>query len=84
MTTTQIEIIHVPIETLRPDSANPRRISDEELGALTRSIREFGFVDPVIARREGIKRTGSGPAQSGIFFAILGLMTSKCWEGSRR
>ena len=52
MTTTPVEIVHVPIDDLRPDPANPRRISDEELDALTRSIREFGFVDPVIARRE--------------------------------
>ena len=37
---------------LRPDPANPRRISDQELEALTRSIREFGLVDPIIARRE--------------------------------
>ena len=47
-----IEISHLPIGDLRPDPANPRRISDEELESLTRSIREFGFLDPVIARRE--------------------------------
>ena len=45
-------IEQIAIEELRPDPANPRRISDNELEALTRSIREFGFVDPVIARRE--------------------------------
>jgi DNA modification methylase len=37
---------------LRPDPANPRRISDKELESLTRSIREFGLIDPIIARRE--------------------------------
>jgi DNA modification methylase len=47
-----IEIEYVPIENLKPDSANPRRISDDELEALTRSIREFGLIDPVIARKE--------------------------------
>jgi DNA modification methylase len=41
----------VPIDDLRPDPANPRRISAEELEALTRSLREFGFVQPVLARR---------------------------------
>lgn len=51
-TTQQLQIEHVPIGKLRPDPANPRRISDQELEALTRSIREFGFIDPVIARRE--------------------------------
>lgn len=49
---TEIAIVQVPIGDLRPDAANPRRISDAELEALTRSIQEFGMVDPIIARRE--------------------------------
>ncbi|MBI2855088.1 MAG: DNA modification methylase [Chloroflexi bacterium] len=47
-----ITIEQIPIDELRPDPANPRRITDAELEALTRSIREFGLVDPIIARRE--------------------------------
>ena len=47
-----IDITHLPIKDLRPDPANLRRVSDEELESLTRAIREFGFVDPIIARRE--------------------------------
>jgi len=46
----RITVEQVPIDELRPDPANPRRISDAELEALTRSIREFGLVDPIIAR----------------------------------
>jgi ParB-like chromosome segregation protein Spo0J len=49
-TTMQLE--HVDIESLRPDPANPRRISDAELEALTRSVHEWGFVQPVLVRRE--------------------------------
>ena len=49
---TALEITNLPIGDLRPDPANPRRISDEELESLTRSIREFGLIDPIIARRE--------------------------------
>lgn len=48
----EIDITHLPIKDLRPDPANPRRISDEELESLTRPIREFGLIDPIIARRE--------------------------------
>ena len=48
----KLSVVHVPIDDLRPDPANPRRMSDAELDSLTRSIRQFGFVDPVIARRE--------------------------------
>jgi DNA modification methylase len=43
----------VPIEKLHPDPANPRRISDEELDALEKSLRQFGFVQPVVALRDG-------------------------------
>jgi DNA modification methylase len=45
-------MIQVPLNDLKADPANPRRISDAELEALTRSIREFGLVDPIIARQE--------------------------------
>ena len=47
-----LEITYLPIGELRQDPANPRRISDDELDSLTRSIRQFGLVDPIIARRE--------------------------------
>ena len=50
--TTLLTVEQVPIDQLRPDAANPRRIGDEELDALERSIREWGFVQPVLARRE--------------------------------
>ena len=47
--TSQIQVDHLPIGDLRPDPANPRRISDDELESLTRSIREFGLINPIIA-----------------------------------
>src|SRR2546423_13427994 len=49
---TSLQVVDVAIDELRPDPANPRKISDAELEALTRSLREFGFVQPVLARRE--------------------------------
>jgi DNA modification methylase len=47
-----LTVDEVPIDQLRPDPANPRRIGDAELDALERSLRQFGFVQPVLARRE--------------------------------
>jgi DNA modification methylase len=44
-------IEQVRIDDLRPDPANPRRISEDQLDALERSLRSFGFVQPVLARR---------------------------------
>ena len=53
-----LEIVHLPIEELHPDPANPRQISDEELESLTRSIRQFGMPEPIIARREDLTVIG--------------------------
>src|SRR5436853_2660021 len=49
---TDLQIVQIPIDDLHPDPANPRKISDPELDALTRSMREFGFLQPVIARHD--------------------------------
>ena len=54
----QIQIEQVPIGDLHPDPVNPRRISDQELEALTRSIRQFGLIDPIIARKEDMNIIG--------------------------
>ncbi len=47
-----VVVEQVRIDALRPDIGNPRHISQDELEALERSIREWGLVDPIIARRE--------------------------------
>jgi len=57
MTTTtapSLRIEQLPIDALRPDPANPRRIDDDELEALTRSMRRFGLVQPILARTDGM------------------------------
>jgi hypothetical protein len=48
----------VTIDVLRADPANPRRISEGELDALERSNRQFGFVQPVLARRKDATLSG--------------------------
>jgi hypothetical protein len=48
----------VVIERLRPDPANPRQIEAAELDALTRSIRQYGFVEPIVATRDGLVVAG--------------------------
>jgi DNA modification methylase len=47
----QMHVELVPVDTLHPDLANPRHIGQNELQALTRSLREFGFVQAVLVRR---------------------------------
>ena len=52
MTSASLVVTDAPIDDLHADPANPRPISDAELDALTRSLRQFGFVQPVLVRRE--------------------------------
>src|SRR5664280_1819791 len=68
-----LTVDEVPIDDLRPDPANPRRIGEEELAALERSLRQFGFVQPVLARRED--RTVIGGHQRLVAARRLGLTT---------
>ena len=49
--TSPLIVEQLPIADLHPDPGNPRRIEEDELAALTRSIATFGVVDPVLARR---------------------------------
>jgi DNA modification methylase len=50
-TTSELKIEHVSIDSLHLDPANPRRIGERELESLTRSLQQFGFVQPVLARK---------------------------------
>src|SRR5450759_5409653 len=68
-----LTVDEVPIDDLRPDPANPRRIGEDELDALERSLRQFGFVQPVIARRED--HTVIGGHQRLVAARRLGLAT---------
>lgn len=53
-----LKIETVKTGALHPDPANPRQIGKKELEALTRSIGEFGLVDPIIARRDDMMVIG--------------------------
>jgi DNA modification methylase len=46
-----IVIEHIALDELRLDPANPRHIEPAMLDALGASIREFGLVQPIVARR---------------------------------
>ena len=73
MTGSGLKIEHLPIDSLLPDPANPRQIDATELEALTRSLQQFGFVQPVVARRED-KRLIGGHARL-VAARRLGLQT---------
>lgn len=47
-----LEIEYIKINELKPFTGNPRKIDDDEMKKLRRSIKEYGFVDPIIVRKE--------------------------------
>jgi ParB-like chromosome segregation protein Spo0J len=68
-----LAVVEVSIDDLRPDPANPRRISDAQIEALTRSLQQFGFVQPVLARSED--KTAIGGHQRLVAARRLGYRT---------
>ena len=47
----KMEIKSVKIEALKPFEKNPRKITTDELSKLATSIKEFGFVEPVVVNK---------------------------------
>ncbi len=47
-----LTIVEIAIDALKPDPANPRKISDQQLEVLTRAIPESGFIEPIVVRAE--------------------------------
>ena len=47
----RIAVTYRPIADLKPNPRNPRRHSRQQVRALERSIREFGFIGAVIINR---------------------------------
>lgn len=56
----KIEITYRPIDDLKPSPGNPRTHSKKQVKQIERSIREFGFVNPVLVDKEGRIIAGHG------------------------
>jgi ParB/RepB/Spo0J family partition protein len=48
----QLEVIYLPVESIRPNSYNPNRQSDHDFTLLCKSIAADGFTQPIIVQRE--------------------------------
>ena len=48
----KLHITHVSVDRLTASPYNPRRMPESEREKLTRSIKEFGFVEPVVVRKQ--------------------------------
>ncbi len=55
-----LEIQRWPIDRLIPSSTNPRTHSSEQVAQIAASIREFGFVNPILVGPDGVIIAGEG------------------------
>ena len=46
----------VPVAEIKPDERNARKHSDEQIMELRRSLREFGFVNPLLIDKNKKRR----------------------------
>src|SRR5580693_9063229 len=55
-----IQIERWPVDRLIPSEVNPRTHSPEQVAQIAASIREFGFVNPILAGRDARIIAGEG------------------------
>ncbi|MGD0872972.1 MAG: DNA methyltransferase [Bryobacteraceae bacterium] len=55
-----IQIEHWPVDRLIPSDANPRTHSSEQVAQIAASIREFGFINPILVGSDGRLIAGEG------------------------
>ena len=56
----KVSVIYRAIDELRPDPKNPRLHTPKQVRQIANSIREFGFVGPIVIDRRGIIVAGHG------------------------
>ncbi|HHV39695.1 MAG TPA: ParB N-terminal domain-containing protein [Tepidimicrobium sp.] len=47
----RIKLDYVPIDSLKPFAGNPRKLTEQGLEKIKRSIEEFDFINPVLAQQ---------------------------------
>ena len=52
LNTFEHETTELPITQLKPDTNNPRKRDKRSLSEIAKSIKEFGFVQPIVADEE--------------------------------
>lgn len=63
---------HLPLQSIKGYAKNARTHSDKQIDLIARSIREFGFVNPVLIDRDKIIIAGHGRFEAAL---RLGLKT---------
>lgn len=69
---TDSTIVHRPLATLKPSRGNPRTHSRRQIQQISNSIREFGFINPVLIDQAGRVIAGHGRLEAA---KLLGMET---------
>jgi DNA modification methylase len=68
--TNKLQIENLPIASLKPYSRNPRTHSPKQIEQIGRSIREFGFTNPVLVDADGGVIAGHGRIEAAKLLGI--------------
>ena len=64
-------IIHLPVTALVPDPSNPRMHMREQIRAIARSIKTFGFTAPILVDKANQVVAGHGRLEAAKFLGLL-------------
>ena len=56
----RLEVVSLPVSELRPYARNARTHSPKQVAQIAASIRQFGFVNPVLIDKDGVMIAGHG------------------------
>ena len=56
MVTTDLKVVYVKVEELKPADYNPRKWDEQAEAGLTESIKKYGLVDPIICNGSEARR----------------------------
>ncbi|MEQ1611450.1 MAG: ParB/Srx family N-terminal domain-containing protein [Hyphomicrobiaceae bacterium] len=66
----KLEVITLPVASLRPYSRNARTHSPKQIAQIAASIRTFGFNNPVLVDKDGIIIAGHGRVSGATFLGL--------------
>jgi DNA modification methylase len=66
-----IKCVDVPIKSLAPNHRNARTHSKKQIGQISRSIREFGFTNPILVDEQGVIIAGHGRLEAALSLGLL-------------
>lgn len=52
------KVVRVDIDAIKPHPKNPHKITDKDIQTVAASIRQFGFIQPILVGKDNVIRVG--------------------------